>query len=99
MAGSPDSGGVLRVQIQVGEDDRVTDTRFKAYGPPALIAAGSWLAEAMRDSSLIQAAALTHQPIVTALALSPAQMYCAMLAEEAIRAAIQDYKTKQRAYV
>lgn len=93
-AGTQETGGVLRVQIQV-EDGLVTDTRFKAYGPPALIASGSWLAETVSGGSLEQAASITHQPISAALALSPAQLYCALLAEEALRAAIRNYKEKQ----
>lgn len=97
-AGTPETGGVLRIQLRVGGDGLVIDSRFKAYGPPALIAAGSWLAEAIRGGSLAQAGALDQQAVVSALSLPPAQIYCALLAEEALRAAIQEYKDKQRAY-
>lgn len=97
-AGTRETGGVLRVQIRVDEDGLIIDTRFKAYGPPALIAAGSWLAENLRGAELARAEALTHQPIVEALALPPPRVYCALLAEDAIRAAIQDYKDKQKVY-
>jgi len=99
QAGTQETGGVLRLQIRVDENGLVAETCFKAYGPPALIASGSWLAETIRGGSLAQAGALTHQSIVAALALAPSRWYCALLAEEAIRAAIQDYKDKQRAYV
>lgn len=98
-AGSPDTGGVLRMQVQVSEDGLISDARFKAYGPPALIASGSWLSQALLGGSLEQAEAVTHQAIVAALALPPARLHCAFLAEDAIRAAIQEYKDKQRAHV
>lgn len=97
-AGTRETGGVLRVQIRVDENGRVADACFKAYGPPALIAAGSWLAETLRGGTLEQAESITHQPLAAALALPPARLHCALLAEDAIRAAIQDYKDKQRAY-
>lgn len=97
--GTRETGGVLRIQIQVGAGGLITDARFQAYGPPALIASGSWLAEAIVGGDLAQAEALTHQDIVAALALPPARVHCALLAQDAIRAAIHDYKEKQRAYV
>ncbi|NLC37006.1 MAG: Fe-S cluster assembly scaffold IscU, partial [Alcaligenaceae bacterium] len=95
IAGTRETGGVLRMQISV-TDSFITDTRFQAYGPPALIAAGSWLAEKLVGASLEQAQALTHQPIAEALALPTARLHFALLAEDAIRAAIQDYKDKQK---
>lgn len=97
-AGTRETGGVLQVQIRVNEDGRVIDTRFKAFGPPALIAAGSWLAESLVGGSLAQAQALAHPAIVTALNLPPVRLHCALLAEDAIHAAIQDYKDKQKVY-
>lgn len=95
--GTPETGGVLQLQIQV-RNGLVVDTRFKAYGPPALIAAGSWLAESLAGGSLEQATALGHSAIVAALELPPVRLHCALLAEDAIRAAIQDYKDKQEVY-
>lgn len=97
-AGTRETGGVLRVQIRVAEDGRVAEACFKAYGPPALIAAGSWLAETITGGTLEQAESLTHQPLAAALALPPARLHCALLAEDAMRAAIRNYKDKQRAY-
>lgn len=99
LAGSKETGGVLRMQLRVAEDGRVADVCFKAYGPPALIASGSWLAETICGGSLEQAEAVDHQSVAKALDLAPARLHCALLAEDAIRAAIQDYKDKQRAYV
>ena len=99
QVGSIDTGGVLRIQIQVDENRRIIAVRFKAYGPPGLIAAGSWLAEMIQDGSLENAEALTQHDVIAALELPPARIHCAMLAEDAIRAAIQNFKDKQRAYV
>jgi len=98
-AGATETGGVLRIQLRVDEDGLITDSCFKAYGPPALIAAGSWLAETIRGGVLEQAGAVTHKQLVAALGLPPARQHCALMAEDAIRAAIQDYKDKQRIYV
>lgn len=97
VAGTRETGGVLRLQIRV-TNSLISDTRFQAYGPPALIAAGSWLAEGLVGTSLDQAQALTYQPIAETLALPTARLHFALLAEDAIRAAIQDYKDKQKVY-
>ncbi len=97
-AGTPETGGVLRMQIRVGDDGLVVDTRFKAYGPPALIAAGSWLSETLAGASLEQAEAMNHQAIAAALALPPARLHCALLAQDAAGAAIRQYKEKQGVY-
>ena len=99
MTGTQETGGVLRVQIQVGPNHLITDTRFKAYGSPALIAAGSWLAEAVKGTELEYAGSLAHQPIAEALELTSAQLHCALLAEDAIRMAVRNYKDKQGVYV
>lgn len=98
IAGTQETGGVVRLQIQVGEDARVGDTRFQAYGPPALIAAASWLAESLLGQTLQDAQAMGHQQITKALDIPPARLHFAMVAEDAIRAAIQDYMDKQKVY-
>lgn len=98
VAGSKETGGVLRFQLRVDADNTITDTRFQVYGPPALIAAGSWLAETAQGLSLTQVEQLDHKPVVEALQLPTARMHFAFLAEDAIRAAIQDYKDKQKVY-
>lgn len=98
LAGSRESGGVLRMQIRVNDDNILIEARFQAYGPPALIATGSWLAEHMQGMALEAAEALMHQPIVRALSLPSASLHFAMLGVDALRAAIQDYKDKQKVY-
>lgn len=98
LAGTRETGGVLRVQIRVDSHGLIADACFKAYGPPALIAAGSWLAESLVGGTLERAETLKHSTVVSALALPPLRLYCALLAEDAVRAAIQDYKDKQKVY-
>lgn len=97
-AGRRETGGVLRVQLRIDADDLVAAACFKAYGPPALIAAGSWLTESIVGGSLARAGAIVHTDIAAALNLPSARLYCAMLAEDAVRAAIQDFKDKQEVY-
>ncbi len=94
-AGTQETGGVLRLQIQADAAGQIKAACFKAYGPPALIAAGSWLAATIQGLNLEAAAGLSHQPIAAALELAPVQLHCAMLAEDALHAAIRNYKDKQ----
>lgn len=99
FAGTRETGGILRLQIQVDGDDVINQVRFQALGPPALIAAGSWLSEAVHGVTLTQAQRLSHRDIAEALAISSARLHFALLAEDAIRAAITDYKDQQKVYV
>jgi len=98
MVGSRETGGVLRVQVRVSGRQHISEARFQAYGPPALIAAGSWLAERIQGMALDEAAAVTHQQVAQALALPSRSLHFALLGEDALRAAIQDYKDKQKVY-
>ncbi|HLU00473.1 MAG TPA: iron-sulfur cluster assembly scaffold protein [Burkholderiaceae bacterium] len=97
-AGSRETGGVLRLQIRVDEQGNIGAVRFQAYGPPALIAAGSWLAEALHSKSLDEALGITHKRVADALALPTTSLHFALLGEDAVRTAIQDYKDKQKVY-
>jgi len=98
VAGSKQTGGVLQFQLRVDADNTIIDTRFQAYGPPALIAAGSWLAETAQGLSLTQAEQLDHKPVVEALQLPTVRQHFAFVAVDAVRSAIQDYKDKQKVY-
>lgn len=95
-AGSEDTGGVLRIQIRAGAGGLISEARFQAYGPPALIAAGSWLCEAVVGGNLEAAQNIDYPAIVTALGLPPERLHCALLAQDAVRAAINEYSEKQR---
>ena len=99
VVGRRETGGMMALQIRVDDHGRISDARFQAYGPPALVAAGSWLTERITGGSLEQAEALTQQAVAEALDLPPVRIYCAMLAEDAIRAATMSFKNKQRAFV
>jgi len=100
-AGSVATGGVINLQLKLDSSSRssVGDACFLAYGPPPLIAAGSWLAESVCGKSLEQIEAITHHDVVKALELPAARVHCAFLAEDALRAAIQDLRNKERAYI
>jgi len=96
QVGTQAEGAVLRLQIQVDGDGVIRDTRFKAYGCGCTIAVGSFAAEQLQGCTLAQAQALQSAAFVQALSLPPVKLYCAMLAEDAIRAAIRDYHQKQQ---
>lgn len=89
QAGSVETGGVLGFQVRVDRTGHITDTRFRAYGCGATIAAGSWVADWLVGKSLEQATSLKAASVVQALDLPPVKMHCALLAEEALSRAIR----------
>lgn len=95
IAGAPDQGGVVRLQLRVDRSGNIEDTRFKAYGCGSTIAAASWASEWMKGKSLDQALSLRSTELVRALGLPPVKTHCAILAEDAIKAAVGDYMRKQ----
>ena|SRR5690606_7686488 len=99
VVGRRETGGILALHIRVDQQGLITEARFQAYGPPALIAAGSWLTENINGFSFAHAESISQHAVVEALDLPPVRIYCAMLAEDAIRAATQNFKDKQRAFV
>lgn len=94
-AGSPELGGVIRLQVRVDASGIIEDTRFKAYGCGSTIAAASWVSESLKGKSLQQALDLHGSDIVHALALPPVKTFCSILAQDAIHAAVNDYRRKQ----
>jgi len=96
QAGTQAEGAVLRVQIQVDAAGVIRSARFKAYGCGATIAAGSMAAQQLQGCTLEQAQALDSAQFVKALCLPAVKHYCAMLVEDAIRLAIQDYQIKRQ---
>lgn len=96
QAGSREQGAVVRLQIKVEDDGRIGQARFKAYGCGCTIAAASLATEWLQGADLDKAAGLNSAAFVEALSLPPVKMYCAMLAEDAIQAAIDDYRNKQQ---
>ncbi|WP_199507088.1 MULTISPECIES: Fe-S cluster assembly scaffold IscU [unclassified Psychrobacter] len=94
MVGAPACGDVMRLQIQVGDDGIIQDARFKTYGCGSAIASSSLVTEWLKGKSLDQASEIKNKDIAQELALPPVKVHCSVLAEDAIKAAISDYKGK-----
>lgn len=95
MVGAPACGDVMRLQIKVGDDGIIEDARFKTYGCGSAIASSSLLTEWVKGKSLDEARAIKNTDIAEELALPPVKVHCSVLAEDAIKAAIEDYQTKR----
>ena len=94
MVGAPACGDVMRLQIQVNDDGIIEDAKFKTYGCGSAIASSSLLTEWVKGKSLEEASQIKNTDIAEELALPPVKVHCSVLAEEAIKAAIQDIKDK-----
>jgi len=97
MVGAPACGDVMRLQIKVNDAGIIEDARFKTYGCGSAIASSSLLTEWVKGKTLAEAQQIKNQDIADELALPPVKVHCSVLAEDAIRAAIQDYESKRRA--
>jgi nitrogen fixation NifU-like protein len=93
MVGAPACGDVMKLQIKV-EDGVITDAKFKTYGCGSAIASSSLITEMVKGMTLDQAGAIKNSEIAEELALPPVKIHCSILAEDAIKAAVADYKTK-----
>lgn len=96
MVGAPACGDVMRLQIQVNEQGIIEDAKFKTYGCGSAIASSSLLTEWVKGKTLDEAAQIKNVDIVEELALPPVKIHCSVLAEDAIKAAINDLKQKQQ---
>ena len=94
MVGAPACGDVMKLQIKVGDDGTITDARFKTYGCGSAIASSSLVTEWVKGKTLDQAMEIKNTEIAQELALPPVKIHCSILAEDAIKAAIEDYKKK-----
>ncbi|WP_435980347.1 Fe-S cluster assembly scaffold IscU [Psychrobacter sp. DM4] len=94
MVGAPACGDVMRLQIQVDDNGIIEDARFKTYGCGSAIASSSLVTEWLKGKSLDQAGEIKNNDIAQELALPPVKVHCSVLAEDAIKAAITDYKGK-----
>jgi len=94
MVGAPACGDVMRLQIKVSDDGTIEDARFKTFGCGSAIASSSLLTEWVRGKSLDEAGKISNQQIAEELSLPPVKIHCSVLAEDAIKAAIKDYKNK-----
>ena len=97
MVGAPACGDLMKLQIKV-KDGSITDARFKTYGCGSAIASSSLVTEWVKGRTLDQAAALKNSEIAQELALPPVKIHCSILAEDAIKAAVEDYKKKHSEY-
>ncbi len=94
MVGAPACGDVMRLQIKVGDDGVIEDAKFKTYGCGSAIASSSLLTEWVKGRTLDEAGSIKNTQIAEELALPPVKIHCSVLAEDAINAAIDDYKKK-----
>mgnify|MGYP001482555521 FL=1 len=95
MVGAPACGDVMRLQIQVNDDGVIEDAKFKTYGCGSAIASSSLLTEWVKGKNLDEAASIKNTEIAHELSLPPVKIHCSVLAEDAIKAAVQNYRDKQ----
>ncbi len=93
VVGAPECGDVMKLQIQV-EGDRIVDAKFKTFGCGSAIASSSLATEWIKGKTLDEALAIQNTQIVEELSLPPVKIHCSVLAEDAIKAAVNDYKSK-----
>jgi len=94
LVGAPECGDVMKLQIKVGEDGKIVDAKFKTFGCGSAIAASSLATEWIKDKSIDEAMGLDNTQIVKELSLPPVKIHCSVLAEDAIKGAIDDYRKK-----
>ena len=96
MVGAPACGDVMKLQIKMGENGIIEDAKFKTYGCGSAIASSSLVTERLKGRTLDEAQAIKNTSIVEELALPPVKIHCSVLAEDAIKAAVEDLKSKQK---
>ena len=96
MVGAPACGDVMKLQIKVSDDGVIEDAKFKTYGCGSAIASSSLLTEWVKGKTLTEASMIKNTDIAEELALPPVKIHCSVLAEDAISAAIEDYKSKKK---
>ena len=94
MVGAPACGDVMKLQIKVSETGVIEDAKFKTYGCGSAIASSSLITEWVKGKALDEALSIKNSEIAEELALPPVKIHCSILAEDAIKAAVSDYKTK-----
>ena len=95
LVGAPECGDVMKLQIEVDDDNKIIDAKFKTFGCGSAIAASSLATEWIKDKTVDEASLIQNTEIVEELSLPPVKIHCSVLAEDAIKAAIKDYKSKQ----
>jgi len=95
IVGAPECGDVMKLQIQVDDEGKITDAKFKTYGCGSAIASSSLATQWLKGANISEASEIRNTQIVKELSLPPVKIHCSVLAEDAIKAAIEDYKQKQ----
>ena len=95
MVGAPACGDVMRLQIKVNDEGIIEDAKFKTYGCGSAIASSSLITEWVKGKSLDDALAIKNSEIAEELELPPVKIHCSILAEDAVKAAVADYRTRQ----
>ena len=95
LVGAPECGDVMKLQIQVDDENRIVDAKFKTFGCGSAIASSSLATEWIKGKSVVEASSISNTQIVEELSLPPVKIHCSVLAEDAIKAAIKDYQSKQ----
>ena len=95
LVGAPECGDVMKLQIQVNNEHEIIDAKFKTFGCGSAIAASSLATEWVKGKSIVEATSISNTEIVEELSLPPVKIHCSVLAEDAIKAAIKDYQSKQ----
>ena len=96
LVGAPACGDVLKLQIKVNKEGIITDAKFKAFGCGSAIASSSLVSEWVKGKKIEEAMEIKNKEIARHLSLPPVKLHCSLLAEDAIKAAIKDYKQKQK---
>lgn len=97
LVGAPACGDVMKLQVKISEDGVVEDVKFRTFGCGSAIASSSYATTWLKGKTIDEALALKNTDIASHLSLPPVKMHCSMLAEDAVKAAINDYKKKQEA--
>ena len=96
LVGAPECGDVMKLQIEVDKDEKIIDAKFKTFGCGSAIASSSLATEWVKGKSLDEAHTIQNTDIVEELSLPPVKIHCSVLAEDAIKRAIDDYRNKQK---
>jgi len=97
LVGAPACGDVMKLQIEVDDNGNITDAKFKTFGCGSAIASSSLATEWIKGKSISEAGKIKNSDIAKELCLPPVKLHCSMLAEDAIQAALKDYKVKNKA--
>ena len=96
LVGAPECGDVMKLQIQVDNENKIIDAKFKTFGCGSAIASSSLATEWIKNKTIDEASMIQNTEIVKELSLPPVKIHCSVLAEDAIKSAIKDYKSKQK---